>query len=177
MKTIITLGASTSKTSINKQFANYAGQQLNQVEIQNVDISQYNDLPIYSVDEEATNGTPDKIVDLNTQFKSVDGFILSFAEHNSSFSAGYKNVFDWISRQEGKVFNGKPVLLLSTSPGGRGGISVLNSALAIYPHHGADIIGSLALPSFYDNFSENGITEPELNANFSNLIIDFQNKI
>ena len=177
MKKIITIGASSSKNSINKTFANYAAQQLYNVDIINVDISQYNTLPIFSVDYEADNETPESVTELHAIFQSADGFIVSFAEHNGSFSAGYKNVFDWLSRQGGKVFNHKPTLLLSTSPGGRGGASVLANANQIYPHQGAKVTGSLSLPQFFDNFKDNALVNPEIKDNLNKEISKLQEAI
>ena len=177
MKKIITIGASTSKNSINKTFANYVASQLKNVEIISVDISTFNNLPIFSVDYESANETPEEISILNSLFKDVDGFIISFAEHNGSFSAGYKNVFDWVSRQDGKVFNNKPALLLSTSPGGRGGATVLSSAVSVYPHQGAIATGSFSLPSFFDNFKENALVNSELNEQLKTEISKFQEAI
>ena len=110
-------------------------------------------------------------------FNDVDGFIVSFAEHNGSFAAGYKNVFDWVSRQGGKVFNSKPTLLLSTSPGGRGGASVLGTAKTLYPHQGAEVTGAFSLPSFYDNLKEDGIADGILRAQFEEEINKFQSTI
>ncbi len=177
MKKVITIGASSSKNSINKALAEYAGSKLNNVEVINVDISKYNDLPVFSVDLESDNGAPSKIVELNNLIKSVDGFIISFAEHNGSYAAGYKNVYDWVSRQGGKVFNGKPALLLSTSPGGRGGAAVLGNAVMLYPHQGAIVTGSFSLPSYYDNVSDNEITNPELSEKLTAEIENFQNQL
>ena len=177
MKKIITIGASTSKKSINKTFAQFAGRQLKNVELINVDISNYNHLPVFSVDLESEIGAPEEIKVLHSLFNDVDGFIVSFAEHNGSFSAGYKNVFDWVSRQGGKVFNHKPALLLSTSPGGRGGASVLGTAATIYPHQGADVSGSFALPSFFDNLKSDEIQDGILKAQFEEEIAKFQEKI
>lgn len=177
MKKIITIGASTSKNSINKTFANHVASQINDNEVINVDISSFNHLPIFSVDFENENETPEEISILNSLFKDVDGFIISFAEHNGSYAAGYKNVFDWISRQEGKIFNNKPTLLLSTSPGGRGGATVLASALAVYPHQGAEVTGSFSLPSFFDNFKDNEIQDLDLKTNLEIEINKFQEAI
>lgn len=163
MKTIITIGASTSKKSINKDFAIFVGNQIENSNSINIDISTFNHIPIFSVDVEEEFGAPKEILELNKKMKSADGFIISFAEHNGSFSAGYKNVIDWISRQEGKIFNDKPTLLLSTSPGGRGGATVLSAAVSSYPHLGAKVIESFSLPTFYDNFVSNQMKNQELN--------------
>ena len=176
-KKIIVIGASTSKNSINKAFANYTAEQLTDIELLKVDISDYNSLPIFSVDFEEESGAPKEVVDLNFQFKSADGFVISFAEHNGSYAAGYKNVIDWISRQEGKVFNDKPTLLLSTSPGARGGATVLGAATAGYPHLGANIVDSFSLSSFYDNFVDGTISNEELKSTLLEKIKKFQNSL
>lgn len=176
-KKIIVIGASTSKNSINKTFANYAGMQLNDVDLLIIDISDYNTLPIYSVDTENKNGAPKEVVELNGLFKSADGFIISFAEHNGSYAAGYKNVIDWVSRQDGKVFNDKPTLLLSTSPGVRGGATVLGSAVAAYPHFGANVVDYFSLSSFHDNFVEGKVSNEDLKSTLLEKIKKFQNSL
>ena len=66
---------------------------------------------------------------------------------------------------------------MATSPGGRGGISVLEKAKNTFPRMGAHLIADFSLPSFYDNFSENGITNEELNSEFSKKINAFQQEI
>jgi chromate reductase len=176
-KNVIVIGASTSKNSINKELVNYSAEQLNDVELIKVDISNFNNLPIFSVDTEDNNGAPKEIIELNALFKSTDGFIISFAEHNGSYAAGYKNVMDWISRQEGKVFNNKPTLLLSTSPGGRGGATVLGTAVAAYPHFGANVVDSFSLSSFYDNFTDGSLSNKELKSDLFAKIERFQNSL
>lgn len=176
-KKIIVIGASSSKNSINKTLANYSAKQLENVELLNVDISTFNSLPIFSVDKEEESGAPKEIIDLSSLFKSVDGFIISLAEHNGSYAAGYKNVIDWISRQEGKIFNNKPMLLLSTSPGARGGATVLDSAVAGYPHLGAKVIDSFSLSSFYDNFVDNSLSNEVFKSELSEKIVNFQNSL
>ena len=43
--------------------------------------------------------------------------------------AAFKNIYDWISVIEKIVWSNKPILLMSTSDGARGGQSVLETAL------------------------------------------------
>jgi chromate reductase, NAD(P)H dehydrogenase (quinone) len=80
--------------------------------------------------------------------------IISFAEYNGSYTAAFKNIFDWISRINNKTFQNKKMILMATSPGGRGGKTVLENALNRFPHHGADIVGNFHLPSFQQNFEK-----------------------
>ena len=62
------------------------------------------------------------------------------------------------------------MLLMATSPGGRGGISVLESAKMTFPHLGGNIIADFSLASFYDNFSENGLKNEALNNDLNQKI-------
>ena len=177
MKNIIVIGASTSSTSINKSLAYYASSLLKNIELTKIDINTLNDLPIFSEDIEREQPTPEAVIELNKLFKETDGFIISHAEHNGSFSAGYKNAIDWVSRQGGKIFNEKPVMILSTSNGARGGSSVLNHAETIYPHRGAIISGVFSLPSYSDNFKDGKIVDNNLNAALKTQLEIFENSL
>lgn len=94
------------------------------------------------------------------------------AENNGNYSVAFKNVFDWSSRIEKDVFQHKPMLLLATSPGGRGGASVLGIAQNLFPRYGAEIKGSFSLPAFGSNFDlqENKISNVELDNELKNII-------
>lgn len=156
---ILSFGASTSSTSINRQFARYAAGLIPNASITDLDLSDY-DLPIYSSDEEEANGIPAAAKTFLAEIRSHDALVVSLAEHNGSYSAAFKNLYDWASRAENKVWAGKPMLLLSTSPGGRGGATVLATAKETFPRMGADLKASFSLASFYDAFdSEKGVTD------------------
>lgn len=78
--------------------------------------------------------------------------IISYAEHNGSYTAAYKNLFDWVSRIDSRVYQDRPMLILSTSPGAGGARNVLALAQESAPHFAADLKGSISVPSFYENF-------------------------
>lgn len=176
MKKIITLGASSSKTSINKQLAEYAGRLLNNVEVLNLDLNDF-EMPLFSVDLEAEQGFPAGAKKLNEQINEVDGFIISFAEHNGAYSTAFKNAFDWLSRIEGKVWRNKPMLLLSTSPGARGGATVLEIAKGRFPYMGGIIVESMPFGSFYENFNDGTVVNGELKAELSTKVEAFENAL
>ena len=176
MKKIITIGASTSKNSINKVLAEYTGDLLNNVEILKIDLNNY-EMPLFSLDLEAESGFSKGAIQLNKVIDEADGFIISFAEHNGAYSAAFKNAFDWLSRIEGKVWRDKPMLLLATSPGARGGQTVLEIALGRFPFMGGKIIGSMSVPSFFENFKEGEIVNEELKSSLLKLVDDFQKAI
>ncbi|MEM8778380.1 MAG: NAD(P)H-dependent oxidoreductase [Cyanobacteria bacterium P01_G01_bin.49] len=152
---ILALGASTSSTSINRQFANFAANQIPNAEVTDLDLREIN-VPIYSSDEENTNGIPVDTYRFLDLIQSHDALVISLAEHNGSYSAAFKNIYDWASRVEKRVWSGKPMLLLSTSPGTRGGTTVMEAAKATFPRMGADLKASFSLPSFNETFSKDG---------------------
>lgn len=162
MKKIIAFGASSSKASINKQLATYAANQFQNATVEVLDLNEF-EMPIYSVDKEKDNGIPQLAQDFYAKLGTADAIVISFAEHNGAYSAAFKNIFDWTSRINAKTFQEKQVLLLATSPGPRGGSSVLEIAKNRFPFQGAIVKGSFSLPSFNDNFdAEKGITNEDL---------------
>ncbi len=166
MKRILAFGASTSSTSINKQFAHYAAQQIKDAELTLIDLNDF-EAPLYSMDIELADGIPDSIRRFKECIDSMDGLIISLAEHNGNFVAAFKNLTDWVSRIDGKVWSEKKMFLLSTSPGGRGGKSVHEIASAAFPRFGAVITGAFSLPSFNQNFTSEGINDPDLAKGFA----------
>lgn len=158
MKKIITIAGSNSQKSINKSLLTYTSGLLKNVEVISIDLNDYL-LPIYGSDFEAENGIPTAIKRLDELFDTADGFMVSLAEHNGSYAAVFKNTLDWLSRINMKVWREKPMLLMATSPGGRGGASVLQAASTYFPFIGADITDTFSLPSFYENFREGNIIE------------------
>lgn len=158
MKKVVTIAGSNSQKSINKLLIEYAASLLKEVEIITIDLNDYV-LPIYGEDFEAENGIPTAVKRLDEIIASADGFIISLAEHNGSYTAVFKNSIDWLSRINMQIWRERPMLLFATSPGGRGGATVLQSASAYFPFLGGKIIETFSLPSFYDNFKEGEVIE------------------
>lgn len=170
MKKILAFGASNSTKSINKQLVTYAVSLFKNTSNEILDLNDY-EMPIYSIDREKKDGIPQLAHDFYDKIGSADLILISFAEHNGAYSTAFKNIFDWMSRINGKTFQEKPMLLLATSPGVRGGSSVLEIANKRFPFQGGIVKGSFSLPSFNDNFdAEKGITNPELKKQLLDLI-------
>lgn len=170
MKKVLVFGASSSKNSINKQLATYAATKFDNIETNLIDLNDF-EMPIFSVDKELELGHPNEAKIFKSHIKESDGILISFAEHNGSYSAAFKNVFDWTSRIEKSMWLDKPMFLMATSPGGRGGSSVLNLAVNDFPHRGGKIAASFSLPSFMQNFSvEEGITDEVLKNEFDSQL-------
>jgi hypothetical protein len=77
---------------------------------------------------------------------------------------------------ENDVWCSKPILLLSTSTGARGGLTVLKSAYERFSLNYKYEIPNFCLPSFKENYrSSEGITNIRLNQDFQAVLIDFEN--
>lgn len=160
---IIAFGASTSKNSINKALASFAANQILNAKIKVLDLNDY-EVPIFSEDKEKEIGKAKGAEDFLAELKTADAIIVSFAEHNGSYSAAYKNLFDWATRIDINVFQNKPVVYLSASPGPGGAQSVLNQAVNSAPFFGAQVEDYVSVANFYDNFdlTSNKLTNKEL---------------
>lgn len=173
-KKIIAFGASSSKNSINKKLATYTSQFFENASVEVLDLNDY-EMPVFSVDKEK-EGFPDEAHNFLKQIGTADLLVISMAEHNANYTAAFKNILDWTSRINVKVFQGKKMLLMATSPGARGGKSVLEIADGRFPKHDAQIVGTFSLPSFNENFDDKkGIIDENLKKELLNIIksIDF----
>ena len=133
-------------------------------------------MPIYSSDEEQ-KGFPEDAKKFTALLDNFDGFILSLAEHNGSYAAAFKNIYDWSSRINSKVFRDKPLLLMATSPGPRGGLSVLEAGADRFSRMGANEVITFSLPSFQDNFKEGKLVNESLFVSLKEKISHFENAV
>ena len=173
---VLVFGASTSSDSINHRLALYAAEILKQqhaaAEIETLDLKDY-EMPIYSADRENNDGVPDKAQSFLDVIKKSDALIISFPEHNGSYTAAFKNVFDWASRLNAKVFQDKKMIALSTSPGKFGGATVLEQFMNRAPFFGADVKAHLSVGSFQDVFDQDSktITDQEIDQKLKQAVI------
>lgn len=160
---VLAFAASNSRNSINKGLINYAVTLLSEYEVEVLDISDY-PLPIFSIDLEQEQGIPEVVGDFLDKIAGADALLISFAEHNANYTVAYKNLFDWATRKQLKVYQGKPIVMLSTSPGKGGAANVLTMARNSAPYFGGTVSGSLAIPAFFENFDTgtNRLTNTEL---------------
>ena len=176
LKKIVVIGGSSSSNSINRKLANYAANSISaNKEILELDLRRY-EMPIYSEDIHKSSGIPEKALEFKREISNSDALVISLAEHNGSYTAAFKNIYDWISVIEADVWCSKPILLLSTSTGARGGKTVLETAHKRFSINYKHEIPFFSLPSFNDNFdSVEGIIDVRLNQDFQSILIDFEN--
>ena len=90
-----------------------------------LEISTIKGIPLYDGDVEAQEGMPAAVTALKEQIAAADGVLLVTPEYNNSIPGVMKNAIDWLSRppaDTARIFSGRPVALIGTSPGGFGTI-------------------------------------------------------
>jgi len=169
---VLAFAASNSNKSINKTLIHYAVKQLpSNIEVETLDINDY-ELPIYSVDLEQAHGIPSSVDRFLAKIAEADLLLISYAEHNANYTVAYKNLFDWATRKNMEVYQNKPIIMLSTSPGEGGANNVLSMAINSAPFFGGSVLGSLSVPSYYENFDNetNELINPDLAAQLKELL-------
>lgn len=172
MASLLAFAGSNASTSINYQLVQYTTRLVHGHEIQLRNMAQHS-LPMYSEDEEKQNGYPNFLLTLKNELQRAAGLILSVNEHNGNPSAYCKNLIDWLSRLELQFLANTQVLLMSTSPGKKGGARSLAVVHKLLPRFGAEIAATFSLPAFYDHFAEGSITDKTLKAEHQSALSAF----
>lgn len=113
---VLAFGTSNSRNSINQKLARYSAAQIDDADVTLLDIHDL-EMPIFSEEREKESGIPAFAHDFYQAIGEADAIVISFAEYNGSYTSAYKNLFDWASRIDMKVYQDKPMIMLATSPG------------------------------------------------------------
>ena len=148
---VLAFAASNNKKSINRKLVTYTANLIGHAETEILDIHDY-EMPIFSDEREQELGQPEYAKQFFKKIGDADVILVSFAEHNGTYTAAYKNLFDWMSRINQQVFQHKKVVYLAASPGPSCANSVLTTSITSAPFFAAELQGSLSVPNFYDNF-------------------------
>ncbi|NUY79351.1 NAD(P)H-dependent oxidoreductase [Flavobacterium sp. MAH-1] len=148
---IFAFSGSNSSTSINMQLVTYAVSLFEEPGTKSYCMKDF-EMPLFGVDIEKEIGHHPKAQEFLDMIAAADLLVISLPENNGSYSSAFKNTFDWASRIMKDVFQHKPTLLMATSPGQRGGKSVLELATSNLVRYGMDIREVFSLPLFYENF-------------------------
>ncbi len=177
MKNILAFTGSNSPTSINHQLLLNVTSRITEHKVELLELREMN-IPIYSIVREK-EGIPQDIKLLYEKILSADALIIAVNEYNSNVSGFFKNVVDWLSRIERKFLQEKKILLMSASPGQRGGASALEYVKNQFPRFGGEIVNSFSLPKFYENFdSEKGsITNEIQELGIQDIVSGFSHEI
>ena len=170
--TLLAISGSPSTPSINEQLLRCACSMAARHEIDLVSVRDI-EAPFYSAEEEDGPGIPPAVHDLWARMEAADGILFATPEYNGGMPARLKNTVDWISRVGGMgKFFPRPLLLLSTSTGRRGGATVLQSLEKRMPWWGATLVGSFSLPKYGEFFdaAAGRIVQPDKEAELRALI-------
>jgi NAD(P)H-dependent FMN reductase len=126
-----------------------------------IDLKDY-PMPFYDADLEQREGMPTNAKRFRDTIMSSDAVIISSPQYNDSIPAVLKNALDWASRDEqgeesDAAFKGKKIVVLSASPGKKGGAKALVHLRAILKECGGDVLEKqVSVPSADHAFDETG---------------------
>ncbi|MGY5847771.1 NADPH-dependent FMN reductase [Salegentibacter sp. HM20] len=176
MKKILAFAGSNSSTSINAQLLDHITGRIQGHEIKILKLTDY-ELPLYSADLEKERGIPVNVTIIKNLISEHDALVVAVNEHNSTVSAFFKNILDWLSRADRNFLADKKILLISTSPGRRGAASALEYTKNILPRFGGEVIQSFSLPSFRDNFQDGKIQNEVLELGIEDVLTSFSQQL
>ena len=79
------------------------------------------EVPLFNEDIRDDSGTPAPVAALCEAIAAADAVVICSPEYNRMVPGGLKNAMDWISTEPGYPMSGKPVAVMTQSPGPRGG--------------------------------------------------------
>ena len=77
-------------------------------------------IPLYNGDVEAA-GLPAAVVAFREEIAAADALLIVTPEYNAGIPGVLKNAIDWASRGADQPFDGKPIAIVTASPGRLGG--------------------------------------------------------
>jgi chromate reductase len=119
---VLAFAASLRKDSWNRKLISVAAGHLRALGA-DVDLADFHefDMPLYDADVEIASGMPAGTVEFNNRVAAAQAVVISTPEYNASIPGVLKNALDWSSRPKPHPWVGKPMQLLTASPGAFGG--------------------------------------------------------
>jgi chromate reductase len=150
---ILGIAGSLREGSYNRQLLQLAGENLPD----GVDFAVWEglaELPAYNEDEEGGGVLP--VASFRSVVADADAVLVSTPEYNGSIPGALKNALDWGSRpRDTAVFRGKPVAVISASPGSFGGIWAVAETKKILGLMGSRVVDAeLSLPKANERLVE-----------------------
>jgi len=173
---ILAFAGSNSSESINHQLILFLVNQINELETEIIRLTAFN-IPLYGIDIEKSEGIPKGAIDLYNKIQEAEGIIISVAEHNGNVTAFFKSVFDWLSRYNRSFLEGKKIMLLSTSPGAKGGASALALTQKALSYFKGELVTSYSLGNFHKIFKDDRITDEVIEGKLTELIRYFLSEL
>lgn len=162
MKVLVFAG-SLRTDSYNKKLAKEATETIRKFgyDVTYIDLKDY-PLPFYDADVES-QGMPKMAKKLQDLMIKSDWIVIASPEYNGSISGVLKNAIDWTSRSSDgsfttAAFEGKHFMLMSASPGQRGGAHALVHLREIIEQLGGEVSEKpFSVPVAHAAFTKEGI--------------------
>lgn len=160
MTTLLGISGSLRKASTNRLLIRAARDAFSPDTFIEADI----DLPLYNGDVEENEGIPASVQTLADQIAAADAVVISTPEYNKSISGSLKNALDWVSRTEGKPWQGKPVAIMSATAGRAGGERAQFALRLCMMPFGTKILQGpeVLVAANYQEFNEDGSLKGEV---------------
>lgn len=158
---VVALSGSLKKSSWNQMLATQAAGIAEELGADVVIVS-LNDYPLPLFNEDIESEDNAAVNDLRAIISGADALIIASPEYNGSLTPALKNAIDWISRPNSDRdyqprYSAQKAAIVSTSPGGLGGIRGLNHLREILTNLGTLVVPSqLAVPVSYEAFNDSG---------------------
>jgi len=130
-------------------------------------------IPVFNQDLEIK--MPEKVKEFKAKIRKADAILIATPEYNCSMPGVLKNAIDWASRPYGdNSFEGKPVAIMSASPGMLGGARAQYHLrqtfvfLNMHPINKPEIIVSFA----HEKINENGRVTDETTRKFIKELLE-----
>lgn len=159
---VLALAGSTRAGSYNKQLVREAAKIAQEMgaEVTIIDLKDY-PMPFYDADLEK-EGMPQNAKRFRDRIMNSDAVIISSPQYNASIPAVLKNALDWASRDEDgqesdAAFKGKKIVIMSASPGKKGGAKGLVHLRAVLKDCGGEVLEKqVSIPCADQAFDEAG---------------------
>ncbi len=170
------LAASHRADSANRRLAKLAAAHMESLE-HGVDFAEYTELdaPLYNDELATTHGVPAAAQAFAKRAANADGVIISSPEYNWSYPGSLKTIIDWTSRLQPNPVAGKTALLMSATPGMRGGVLGLSHLRAPL-----EALQMVVFPRFFllgnahnAHDAEGGLSNEKLRRQFTDLLNDY----
>ena len=132
------------------------------------------DVPFFNQDLEGPDA-PMPVTRLQSAIADADGVILFSPEYNGGVPAVTKNAVDWASRPRGEAaLAGKPVMVVTATPGRHGGESGRTALAHTAGGAGGRVFHpTLGMASITRRMEERQFTDPEAEAELRDALAEF----
>jgi chromate reductase len=143
-----------------------------------LEIADLSEIPFLNEDEEA-KGVPASVADFRQSIKDADALLISTPEYNYSIPPVLKNALDWASRGDDAPVRGKPLAIMSASPGFMGGSRVQYQLRQMCVALDLRVLNKpeVFISSAHEKFDENGNLTDERTKNaiarLLSMLVDF----